>query len=187
MLLEVEEGDLDIRWEISPGAAERFPHVYGAIPLAGLAELGLFDMTATSFDRHMAVNVRATLLLCQAFALQFGGSLGSGRIVNFVTGPPQNGAVAYAASKGAIHWLSVSIGAELAPRGITVNTVNPGPNDASWMSPETYAQIDRESPLARDGLPRDTGKLVAFLCSGDAGWITGQTLTSDGGWSTLRG
>ncbi len=147
---------------------------------------GLLEVTAADFDHHLAVNARATLLLAAEHARRFPGPAGRGRIVTFVSGLPLRGSVAYAASKGAIHWMTVSIAAELAGRGITVNAVNPGPTDTGWMSPPIRQRIRSESPLGRLGRPEDAAELVAWLCSEAGGWITGQVLTSDGGWSALR-
>jgi 3-oxoacyl-[acyl-carrier protein] reductase len=147
---------------------------------------GVAEVTVEEFDRHMAVNARATLLLIVEFARRFAGSEGRGRIVTFTSGLPLVGSIAYAASKGAVEWITVSAAAELAPRGITVNAVNPGPNDTGWMSEDTRAYIRTSTPLSRLGQPSDAADLVAFLCSDRGGWITGQVLTSDGGWSRLR-
>jgi 3-oxoacyl-[acyl-carrier protein] reductase len=147
---------------------------------------GLFDVSAAEFDRHMAINARATMLLIAEFARQFDGPTGRGRIVTFTSGLPLKGSIAYAASKGAIEWITVSAAAELAERGITVNAVNPGPNDTGWMSDDIRRKVEQESPLGRIGRPQDTAELVDFLCSEHSGWITGQIHASDGGWSKLR-
>jgi 3-oxoacyl-[acyl-carrier protein] reductase len=147
---------------------------------------GLLDITPAEFDQHMAINPRATLLLTAEFARRFPGPKGRGRVITFTSGLPLKGSIAYAASKGAIEWITVSAAAELAAAGITVNAVNPGPNDTGWMSEETRQIITQQSPLGRIGQPQDTAELVSFLCSEHSSWITGQILTSDGGWSTLR-
>jgi 3-oxoacyl-[acyl-carrier protein] reductase len=147
---------------------------------------GLLEVTPAEFDRSMATNPRATMFLAAEFARRFSGPKGRGRIVTFTSGLPLKGEIAYAASKGAIEWITVSAAAELAGLGITVNAVNPGPNDTGWMNDELLAWHARESPLGRVGKPQDTAELVAFLCSEHSSWITGQILTSDGGWSTLR-
>lgn len=147
---------------------------------------GLFAITADEFDRHMAINPRATLLLTAEFARRYSGPPGLGRIVTFTSGLPLKGSIAYAASKGAIEWITVSAAAELAPAGITANAINPGPNDTGWMDEEIHSWVTEQSPLGRPGRPDDTAELVAFLCSKHSGWITGQVLNSDGGWSRLR-
>jgi 3-oxoacyl-[acyl-carrier protein] reductase len=147
---------------------------------------GLLDATAEQLDRHWAVNARATALLSAEFARRFRGEPGAGRIVNFTSGLPLAGEAAYAASKGALEWITVSAAAELAPRGITVNAVDPGPTDTGWLSPELRGRIESEMPLGRLGRPDDAAGLVAFLCSPAGGWITGQVIRCDGGWSSAR-
>jgi 3-oxoacyl-[acyl-carrier protein] reductase len=147
---------------------------------------GLFAITADEFDRHMSINPRATLLLTAEFARRYSGPPGLGRVVTFTSGLPLTGSIAYAASKGAIEWITVSAAAELAPNGITVNAINPGPNDTGWMDEQIRDWATGQSPLGRVGTPDDAAELVAFLCSRQSGWITGQVLNSDGGWSRLR-
>lgn len=147
---------------------------------------GLLEVTQEEFDKHLAVNARATLFLISEFARRWRGHDGSGRIVTFVSGPPLRGEIAYAASKGAVEWLTLSAAAELAPRGISVNAVDPGPTDTGWMSEVIARDIVAASPLGRIGTADDAAELVAFLCSERGGWITGQVIRSDGGWSNLR-
>src|SRR6266508_358740 len=76
---------------------------------------GLLEATPEQLDRHFAVNARATSLLCAEFARHFNGEHGAGRIVNFTSAPPLAGELAYAASKGALEWVTLSAAAELAP------------------------------------------------------------------------
>lgn len=149
---------------------------------------GVVDTTPADFDRHMAVNARATLLLCAEFARRFRGEHGSGRIVALTSGA-LHGEVAYGASKAALERVVVAAAAELGPQGITVNAVDPGATDTGWIAPDLYERIRESVPLGRVGRPEDAAALVAFLCSARGGWITGQILVSDGGGSiaaTLR-
>ena len=97
---------------------------------------GLLEMTPELIDRHMNVNVRGSLLLMRAFAERITDPSRPGRIVIFTSGPPQNGAIAYAASKGALEWITYSAATELGPHGVTVNAINPGPNQTGWMTPK---------------------------------------------------
>ena len=92
--------------------------------------------------------------------------------------------VAYAVSKGALQQATMTLAAELAERGITVNTVNPGPTDTGWG----LADWDPSGPMpfGRWGEPDDAARLIAWLCSDDGRWITGQTLNSEGGFRRLR-
>jgi 3-oxoacyl-[acyl-carrier protein] reductase len=79
--------------------------------------------------------------------------------------------------------LTVSLSLALAPRGITVNAVNPGPTDTGWMDDETRAWLLPRFPLGRIGVAADAARLVAFLASSEAGWITGQVIHSEGGFA----
>jgi 3-oxoacyl-[acyl-carrier protein] reductase len=144
----------------------------------------LASVTAEELDLSFAVNARATVLLVQAAA-----RVGVRRVVLFTTGvhrEPMPTEVPYAASKAAVQGLTTTFAAALAPQGATVNCVNPGPNDTGWADEGTRGFIAERMTLApRWGTPRDAAALVAFLVSEEAGWITGQTIDSDGGW-TLR-
>jgi 3-oxoacyl-[acyl-carrier protein] reductase len=147
---------------------------------------GLLETSVEGWDRHLEVNARGTFLLCAEFARQWNGEPGTGRIVTFTSAVPLPGEVAYAASKGAIEWLTLTAAAELAEPGITVNAIDPGPTNTGWLDRELYETVRAESPLGRLGRPEDAAKLVAFLLSPAGGWITGQVLHSDGGFGSIR-
>jgi 3-oxoacyl-[acyl-carrier protein] reductase len=89
--------------------------------------------------------------------------------------------LAYAATKGAVEAFTTSLAAGVARLGITVNAVDPGGTDTGWMSAELYEQLKALSPRGRVGQPEDAARLVAFLASEDADWITGQIIHSRGG------
>ena len=146
---------------------------------------GIRDIDGPELDRHLAINVRGTYLLCREFVERYRPEVGSGRIVSFLSGPPLVGSVAYAMSKGAVHWMTLSIAGELAPLGITVNAINPGPTDTGWMSPELLERLNTVNPMGRITVPRDAANLVRFLLSDEGGWMTAQVLQSDGGFSQL--
>lgn len=140
-------------------------------------------LQAASLDAHYFVNLRATALLSVELARRWPG--GSGRIVNMTSGQslgPMPGELAYAASKGAIEALTLSLSAGIAPLGITVNAVNPGPTDTGWMTDDLKAILEPKFGLGRIGQPADAARLVAFLASDAAGWITGQIINSEGGF-----
>jgi 3-oxoacyl-[acyl-carrier protein] reductase len=142
---------------------------------------GIAETTVESFDRHMAVNARATWLLVRAYAEQFSDPSGTGRIVA-LTSDHTAGNLAYGSSKGALDRIVLAAAVELATRGITANVVNPGPTDTGWMDDELKAAVVRHTAAGRVGRPGDCAHLVSFLCSADGGWVNGQLLHSDGGW-----
>lgn len=92
------------------------------------------------------------------------------------------GELAYAASKGAVEAFSRTLAAEVAPLGITVNAVGPGPTAFGWMSEEVKRGLLPRFPIGRLGRPEDAARLVAFLVSDEAAWITGQVIHSEGGF-----
>lgn len=145
---------------------------------------GYARLDAATLDAHYAVNLRATALLSVEFARRWPGGPG-GRIINLTSGQslgPMPEELAYAATKGAIEALTTSLAAGVAPLGITVNAVNPGPTDTGWMSEELKAALLPRFPFGRLGQPEDVARLVAFLASDAAGWITGQIIHSEGGF-----
>ena len=143
-------------------------------------ESGILDTTAESFDRHVAVNARASLLLIAAFARQ---ASGGGAIVA-LTSDHATGNLPYGASKGALDRIVISAARELGPQGISANVVNPGPIDTGWMDDETREGLVPYHPLGRLGEPRDIGEVVAFLVSPAGRWVSGQLLRTDGGFSS---
>lgn len=148
---------------------------------------GYEALDEATIDAHHAVNVRAMAMLSVLFARRYPGGPG-GRIVNFSSGQslgPMQGELAYAMTKGAIEAFTRTLAAEVGHRGITVNAVNPGPTDTGWMTPELERELLPKFPAGRIGQPEDAARLVAFLASDEAAWITGQTIHSEGGF--IRG
>jgi 3-oxoacyl-[acyl-carrier protein] reductase len=141
-------------------------------------------LTAAAIDQALVVNVRATLLLVQAFAAGFERERG-GRVILLGSGQhrgPMAGELPYAASKAAISGLALSLAEALAPRGITVNVVNPGPTDTGWAPDDVRARVEAAMPRGRWGTPDDAARLIAWLASEESEWVTGQVIDSDGGF-----
>ncbi|WP_328826496.1 SDR family oxidoreductase [Streptomyces sp. NBC_00252] len=141
---------------------------------------GLLDTTVESFDRHFAVNARATWLLIREFGRRFTATPGTGRIIALTSDHTVNN-LPYGASKGALDRITLAAAHELAHLGITANVINPGPVDTGWMTDEVRAQVLHQTPLHRLGTPQDTAHLVDFLCSPEGQWVNGQLLMSNGG------
>ncbi len=155
------------------------------------SEAYLSEITAAELDLSYAVNVRATLLLAQAYAARHDDARPGGRIITFTSGQhlgPMPNELPYIASKGALQQLTGSLAATLAGRHITVNCIDPGPTDTGYADEDSREFVASRMPLAhRWGHPDDVANLVEFLLSDAGAWITGQTLTSDGGWSLRTG
>ncbi len=152
---------------------------------ARTANQSLLELTAEELDLSFAVNARATLLLIRHYVEQHTGGTG-GRVVTFTSGQYHGAMPAelpYIASKAVIQQLTATLAVELAPHGITVNCINPGPNDTGYATGELRRRVEEAMPMGRWGRPADAARLVSWLCSDEADWITGQTIASDGGWS----
>jgi 3-oxoacyl-[acyl-carrier protein] reductase len=148
----------------------------------GDGPLGALD--AGLLDAHWAVNTRSSILLAQAFAAQHDGRPG-GRVIFMTSGQdlgPMTGEVAYAASKGALASITRTLADQLADQSITLNAVNPGPVDTGYPSPEAYEAVRRHFPQRRWGVPDDPARLIAWLVTDEAAWITGQVISSEGGF-----
>jgi 3-oxoacyl-[acyl-carrier protein] reductase len=187
--LEVDFLDPEAPERVLAAAVEAYGHVDVLIcNHARSSEGGLGELTAVELDAVFAVNTRAVLLLVQAFAARHDGRPG-GRVVLFTSGQqlgPMSGELAYAASKAALAGITVSLADTLADRGITVNTVNPGPTDTAYVDQATRERVAKMFPAGRWGTPDDAARLVAWLCTDDAAWVTGQVINSEGGFRRYR-
>ena len=153
--------------------------IYGGMELHSLLKVPL-----DYYKRFMSVNMDGALLVTRAL---YEGMLerGGGAIVNQSSTAAYMGAGYYGIAKLALHGLTQSLARELGPRGIRVNSIAPGPTDTEAtrsVAPESILKgIIASMPLARLGGVDDIVGAALFLLSDDAKWITGQTLTVDGG------
>ncbi|MEM7372453.1 MAG: SDR family oxidoreductase [Bacteroidota bacterium] len=147
-------------------------------------ESSISSITAQVLDSHYEVNLRATTLLISEFVKRFKFEA-NGRIVNLTSGQSLGkmpNELAYAITKAAIENLTYTISSEIALKGITINAVNPGPNDTGWMDDKLKSELLPRFPMKRLGNPSDTAKIIGFLVSQEAEWITGQIIHSEGGF-----
>lgn len=166
----------------------------------------LGDLDEDVLDAHWAVDARASILMAQAFTQQprfststSSGSVssapavdrtgGGGAVVFLTSGQglvPLPGEVAYAAAKAAIAGVTLTIADQLADRGIRVNTVNPGPVDTGYATEEMREATAAMFPMGRWGEPDDAARLIAWLLTDEARWVTGQIINSEGGFARWR-
>ncbi|MEW1949480.1 SDR family oxidoreductase [Pseudarthrobacter sp902506025] len=156
-------------------------------PLQGLVlshaesvDSGVLDTTIESFDRHFAVNTRASWQLIAAFARQ---ATDDGGAIVALTSDHTAFNLPYGASKGALDRIVIAAARELGPQGISANVLNPGPVDTGWMTPEVREELTAQQPGGRLGTPADVAGTVAFLLSPAGRWVSGQLIKSDGGFS----
>ena len=146
----------------------------------------LEELTLDDLARTLAVNIRSVFVACQEAAHHMGKG---GRIINIGSTNadriPMAGGSVYAMSKSALVGLTKGMARDLGPRGITVNNVQPGPVDTD-MNPadgESAEQLKGMMALARYGKDDEIASFVAYLAGPEAGYVTGASLTIDGGFS----
>lgn len=172
--------------EVVAATVERFGRLDALVAAhAHSTRTPLGSLDAAEIDAHLTVNVRATLLLVDAFASAHDPARSPGRIVLFSSGQrlgPMPGELAYVASKGGVEALVTSLATALAERDVTVNAVNPGPTDTGWATGQEHEAIRSRFPRGRWGTPDDAARLVGWLLSEEAAWVTGQVIDSEGGF-----
>ena len=158
-------------------------------------------ITAADLDHHWAVDARASLLLVQAYAQHFanrhetdpdepdqdapGAPALPGSAVLMTSGQglgPMPEEIAYCTAKAALAGITPSLAAGLAGRGIRLNTVNPGPVDTGYMDAQTLRALDARFPRGRTARPDDAARLICWLLTDEASWVTGQVISTEGGF-----
>jgi NAD(P)-dependent dehydrogenase (short-subunit alcohol dehydrogenase family) len=161
---------------------------------AGISHrLGFLDVDAETWDRIIAVNLTGMFHIGQATARQMARQGGGGSIINVTSqlaevARPER--AAYVASKGGARSLTHAMAVDLAPHGIRVNAIAPGPTltgltRASYTDPEARRATEALIPLGRLGQPDDLAGAVLFLASDESRWVTGSTVTVDGGYLAI--
>lgn len=149
----------------------------------------LADFTLQEWRRVLDTNLTGVFLMCRAFiphmkGAQYGRILNVASIMGHVS---LAGRSAYSASKAALLGVTRALALELAGESITVNTISPGPfatemNTMLMQDPQMNEQFLSRIPLGRWGKAEEVGQLAQYLCSEEAGFITGTDILIDGGW-----
>ncbi|MFN9630316.1 MAG: SDR family NAD(P)-dependent oxidoreductase [Cyanobacteriota bacterium] len=149
----------------------------------------ILDTTPEDFDKVLDVNLRGVFFATQFAAKQMMAQGGGGRIINISSVHedwPMPNNTPYCCAKGGVRMMTRTAALELAPHGITVVNVGPGAvatpiNDSTMGNPELLAKLNAAIPLGRMAQPVEIAKMVAFLASDAASYITATTVFVDGG------
>ena len=204
-----QEGGQAVALRLDVGRTETFPafraelsrvldETWGARSIGALVNNAGFgggmafeEMTEDAFDRYYRVLLKGPFFLTRTLLplIEDGGAILSTSSSSARPGDTEPGYSAYAAMKGGLIVATRFLAKELSGRGIRVNSIAPGPtrtrlgDDAFERFPELIDGIAARTALGRVGEPDDIGKVVAFLLSDDAAWITGQVIQVAGGWA----
>jgi NAD(P)-dependent dehydrogenase (short-subunit alcohol dehydrogenase family) len=168
-----------------------FGHVQILINNAGInIRKPVIDFTLAEWRAVLDTNLTGAFLACRSFVPDMKGQ-GYGRILNLtsiMSHVALPGRSAYAASKSGLLGFTRALALELAPDQITVNGISPGPiatemNTPIIQNPEANQQFISRIPLGRWGKVEEVGQLALYLCSEEAGFITGADILIDGGWT----
>ncbi|GLK84372.1 SDR family oxidoreductase [Ancylobacter defluvii] len=183
MAIRADSADPDAIRAAVRQTVERFGPLRVAVVAAGVLRLGPVEaVSLEDLDLTLDVNIRGVFLAVQAAAAQMQNG---GRIItigsNVALRTGSAGGSVYTMSKAAVAALAKGVALDLAPRGITVNNIQPGPTETD-MTASMAAQLKEVVPLRRIAQPEEIAALASYLAGPEAGYMTGASLTIDGGY-----
>ncbi|MET7325421.1 SDR family oxidoreductase [Streptomyces sp. NPDC005549] len=183
-------GDPDVPGRLVGAAVDEFGGLDALVANAGIASPGaLKDLSLEDWDDMFSVNLRGAWLLAKASYPHLKDSRGSACFTSSMSGQlPHAGSGAYSPTKAALTLLAQTLALEWAPDGIRVNVVSPGMTrtqmtEQMYLDPEVKKAREEIIPLAKIGEPMDIANVIEFLVSPLAGYVTGQDVCVDGGFS----
>ena len=184
MALQADSADADAITSAVSSAVAYFGPLHVAVVNAGIYKGSpLQEFSLDILDQMLAINIRGVFLAIQAAAASMAED---GRIITIGSNTAVRGGVVgssvYAMSKAAVATLVRELALDLAPRRITINNIQPGPIETD-ITADFLEPLIARNPLKRVGRPDEVAALAAFLASADAGYMTGASLTMDGGYS----
>lgn len=180
----------DVR-KLEKAVGDRFPKIHILVNNAGInLRKNVTDFTYDEWIAVLHTNLVGAFLMCRSFVPRMKGE-GYGRIVNLTSIMSHislPGRTAYSASKAGLLGFTKALALELAPDGITVNGISPGPcatemNIPILQNPELNQQFVAKLPVGRWGKVEEIGALLVYICSPLAGFLTGTDIVIDGGWT----
>jgi 3-oxoacyl-[acyl-carrier protein] reductase len=170
-------------------AVQRFGRLDILVNNSGVYEIApLEEVTEAHFHRQFDINVLGLLLTTQAAAKHLGDGGSIINIGSLVTTIVPAGMSVYAATKGAVDAITGVLARELGPRGIRVNSINPGivetegTHTAGFIGSDFESHAVAQTPLGRVGQPDDIASVAVFLASNDSHWLTGELVKAAGGF-----
>jgi 2-hydroxycyclohexanecarboxyl-CoA dehydrogenase len=182
-------GDVSVAADVAAAAARTRAELGAVTILVNNAGISAFEpftsITEESWDRVIRINLKGPFLVTRELVPDMLAA-GWGRIINISSSSAQTGAPAmahYASSKGGVIGFTKALAIEYADKGITVNNVPPGFIDTPLLreGPIDVAAAAASMPMKRSGQPEDIAHAVAYLASEEAGYVTGHTLSTNGG------
>ena len=188
--VQADVSKLDDIQRLIDAAVARYGRIDVMVNNAGVeTRTSVLDTTPEQYDKVLDVNLRGVFFATQYAAKQMIAQGGGGRIINISSVHedwPMPGNTAYCLAKGGVRMLTRTAALELAPHGITMVNVGPGAvatpiNESTMNNPELMAKLNAAIPLGRMARPEEIAKVVGFLASDGASYITATTIFADGG------